>query len=295
MSRIVGSCCALLLVLLSATALFSQVRQPARMPQRPAPGYGYPAPAQNQPMPAGPPFLKMRVEEDHVTAEIRNTLWQRVVEELAARTGIIFEVQTQENALLSLTLYRVDLQEAVQRIVGERNSIYYFGAAGNQNRLQFVRVFPRKDIPPQPSIRYIGTGTVTNSGDDQIENADQALKVLVDSQNVDARQKAIEVLVADKSDLAYQVLLVEVGDAAPEMRVAAIEGLASLGAHSALPLILLSLKDSNPGVRQSAVTAVALLGDANNVRQLRPLGRDSDANVAAAAEMAIRKLSMPRP
>lgn len=295
MSRMVCSCCAFLLVLSSATALFSQVRQPVRMPQRPAPGYGYPAPLQNQPMPSGPPLLKMRVEEDHVTAEIRNTPWQRVLEELAARTGIIFEVQTQENALLSLTLYRVDLHEAVQRIVGERDSISYYGGAENQDRMQFVRIFPRKDIPPQPSIRYIGTGTITNSGEDLIESADQALKILVYSQNVDARQKAIEVLVADKSDLAYQVLLVELGDAAPEMRVAAMEGLASMGAHSALPLILLSLKDSNPGVRQSAVTAVALLGDADNVRQLRPLGRDPDANVAAAAEMAIRKLSLPRP
>lgn len=237
----------------------------------------------------------MRVEDDHVTAEIRNTPWQRVLEELAARTGIIFEVQSQENAPLSLTLFRADLQEAVQRIVGDRDTVLYYGTAQNQNRLQFVRIAPRKDVPAQPSIRYIGTGTITNSGEDLIDTPDQALKVLVESQNIDARQKAIEVLLADKSDLTYQVLLAELGDPAPEMRVAAIEGLASMGSHSALPLILLSLKDRNPGVRQSAVTAVALLGDADNLKQLRPLVRDPDANVAAATEMAIRKLSMPQP
>ncbi len=293
MNRIACTLCVLWLALSSASALFSQGRPPGR-PTRPGPGF--PGAAQIQPpVPTGPAYLKMRVEEDHVTAEIRNTPWQRVLEELAARTGIIFQVQTQENPPFSLTLYRVELQEAVERIVGDRNCIYYYGAGANQNRIQFVRVIPRKDIPPQPTIRYIGTGAVTNSGEGEIENADQALKVLAESDNIDARQKAIEFLVADKSDLAYQALAAEVKDAAPEIRVAAIEGLASLGVRSALPQILAALRDSNPGVRQSAVTAVALLGDADNVKQLRPMGRDPDANVAAAAEMAIRKLSMRRP
>ena len=288
MSRIVTGCCAFVLLLSSATALRPQVRQPGRIPVRP--------PVPNQPaVPAGPASLKMRVEDERVTAEIRNTPVQRVLEELAARTGLIFEVQTQEVAPVSLTLFRVDLQEAVERIVGDRDAIFYFGTGENRNRLQFVRISPRKDVPVQPSIRYIGTGTITNSGEDLIDTPDQALKVLMESRNIDARQKAIEVLLADKSDLTYQVLAAELADPAPEMRVAAIEGLASMGNRSALPMILLSLRDTNPGVRQSAVTAVALMGDADNLKQLRPLVRDPDASVAAATEVAIRKLSMRQP
>jgi hypothetical protein len=34
-----------------------------------------------------------------------------------------------------------------------------------------------------------------------------------------------------------------------------------------------------------------VLGDASNVKDLKPLSKDSDASVAMAAEMAIRKLS----
>jgi HEAT repeat protein len=82
-----------------------------------------------------------------------------------------------------------------------------------------------------------------------------------------------------------------ISDPAPEIRCAVIEGLAALGAHEALPEILKKLRDANSGVRQSATTAVALLGDARNLKDLKPLSADKDPSVAAAAELAIRKLS----
>ncbi len=239
--------------------------------------------------------MKLRVEEGVVTAEIRNTPLQRVLEEIAARTGIIFEVQTQEDPQISVSLFRVDLQEAIRRILGEQDSLYYYGSDFQNTLPQLIRVFPRRNIPAQPSLRYIGTGAVTKSGSDVIESPEEALKVLAESSDIDARQKAVEVLVASKNELTYQALMVVVNDPAPEIRVAAIEGFASLGARPALPLIIKALKDSHPGVRQSAITAIALLGDADNVKDLRRLGRDPDANVAAAAEVAIRKLSMRSP
>ncbi len=239
--------------------------------------------------------MKLRVEEGVVTAEIRNTPLQRVLEEIAARTGIIFEVQTQEDPQISVSLFRVDLQEAIRRILGEQDSLYYYGSDFQNTLPQLIRVFPRRNIPAQPSLRYIGTGAVTKSGSDVIESPEEALKVLAESSDIDARQKAVEVLVASKSELAFQALMVVVSDPAPEIRVAAIEGFASLGARPALPLIIKALKDSHPGVRQSAITAIALLGDADNVKDLRRLSKDPDANVAAAAEVAIRKLSMRSP
>jgi hypothetical protein len=36
---------------------------------------------------------------------------------------------------------------------------------------------------------------------------------------------------------------------------------------------------------------VALLGNSQNIKDLKPLSSDKDVSVAAAAEMAIRKLS----
>jgi hypothetical protein len=246
--------------------------------------------------PAGPPLLKMRVEGGQVTAEIRNTPWQQALEELAARTGIVFEVQLQENAPVSMVLYRVSVQEAVQRIIGDNDSIFYFGNdAAGQPRIELARIFPRGAVPVQPGIRYIGTGAVTKTGDDQIDSPEQAVTVLSSSKDVDARQKAVDVLVAAKGDIAIKALVAALGDPAPEVKVAAIEGLASLNARAALPQILRAFKDSHPGVRQSAITAVALLGDAENVKDLRPMGKDPDANVAAAADLAIKKLSMRRP
>jgi hypothetical protein len=277
--------CALLLLLLSIPpAVRSQViRQPFPMPGQPQ-------------QPTGPAIIKVRVEGEQVTAELRNAPWQKVLEELAARTGIVFEVQMQENAPVSLSLFRVSLQEGVQRIVGNNDSIFYYGSdSAGQSRIQYVRVFPRREEPQQPSIRYIGTGSITKSGEDVIDNPDQALKILTEGKDVDARQKAIEILVASKSEATYQALLDVLGDPAPEIRVAAIEGLASLNARTALPRILHAFKDSHPGVRQSAITAVALLGDVENLKDLRPMQRDKDANVAAAAEVAIRKLSMRTP
>jgi hypothetical protein len=258
---------------------------------REIPGAMMPAPSQ----PAGPTSMRLRVEEGFVTAEIRNTPLQKVLEELAARTGVVFEVQTQEDPPLSLSLFRVELREAIQRIVGARDSLFYYKAGGAAASPQLVRVFPRSNVPVQPSLRYIGTGSVTKSGSDVIESPDDALKVLAESLDVDARQRAVEVLVASRSEITYEALLVVVNDPAPEIRVAAIEGFASLGARPALPVIVKALSDGNPGVRQSAITAIALLGDAENVKDLRRLGKDPDANVSAAAEVAIRKLAMRSP
>jgi hypothetical protein len=280
------------LITIFSCSSFAQGGLPQRQVRpREIPGAMIPAPKQ----PTGPSSMKLRVEEGIVTAEIRNTPLQKVLEEFAARTGIVFEVQTQEDPPLSISLFRVGLREAIQRIVGERDSLYYYSSGAETALPQLVRVFPRGNIPLQPSLRYIGTGSVTKSGSDVIESPDEALKVLAESLDVDARQRAVEVLVNSRNELAYEALLVIVNDPAPEIRVAAIEGFASLGARPALPVIVKALKDSHPGVRQSAITAIALLGDAENVKDLRRLGKDPDANVAAAAEVAIRKLSMRVP
>ena len=248
-----------------------------------------------QPQPAGPTYMKIRVEGNQVTADIRNTPLQQVLEEIAARTGVVFEIQSQENPPISINLYRVGLREAIQRIVSSENSIFYYGKdTAGQSRIELVRVFPRANQPPQPSLHILGTGTVTKSGDDTVDTPDQAVKVLTESKNLEARQKAIEVLVKAKGDVSILALEVALADPAPEIRVAAIEGLASLGVRSTLPSIILSLKDTHPGVRQSAIVAVALLGDSENVKDLKPLSRDPDASVAAAAEIAIRKLTSAR-
>lgn len=240
-------------------------------------------------------YMKIRVEDNQVTAEIRNTPLQVVLEELANRTGVVFEIQSQENPPISISLYRVSVLEAVQRIVSSENAIFYYGQdVAGQSRLEYVRVFPRTNQPQQPSLRYIGTGAVTKTGDDTVDTPEQALKVLAESQNLEARQKAVEVLVRAKGDAAILALTSVLEDPAPEIRAAAIEGLAGLSARSSLPGIVHALNDKHPGVRQSAIMAVALLGDSENVKDLRPLGRDGDASVAAAAEMAIRKLSAGR-
>jgi HEAT repeat protein len=147
----------------------------------------------------------------------------------------------------------------------------------------------------QASLRYIGTGAVTKTGDDTVDNPEQALRALAESKNPETRQKAVEILVAAKGVAAVQALTMAVEDEAPEVRAAAIEGLASLGERNALPKIVHHLKDPHPGVRQSSINAVALIGDAENLNDLRPLGRDKDKSVAAAADIAIKKLSMHRP
>ena len=276
---------AICLVLLGTLALCpaAQVqRYPSRNPQVPRPG---------QPQVQKPAVQKIRVDGDRVTADISDSPLQNVLQELADRTGIIFEVRSQENPLVSIHLNRISLQEAIQRIASGCDTIFLYDQDKPESeRITLVRVFPRTNPIVQPSIIYLGTGAVTKSNED-VETPEQALKVLAESTSVEAREKAIEILVGTKSESAVAALKNSLADPAPEIRVAAIEGLAALGARGALPGILKCLKDANPGVRQSATTAVALLGDAKNVKDLKPLSADRDASVAAAAEIAIQKLS----
>jgi len=236
------------------------------------------------------------MEDSRVSADIRNAPLPRVLEELAARTGIIFEVGLQDTAEVSLSLRGVGLREAIERIVAGRNCIYYHGPGEDGGeQIRFVRVFPRPGSVQQPSLRYIGTGNRTKTGDDTIENAEQALRALAQSGDVDVRQQAVEFLAATRSGTAEQALVLAAGDPAPEVRAAAIEGLAGLGARNPLHVIVKALRDENPGVRHSAITAIALLGDERNLPDLRRMLRDRDPSVVAAAEVAIRRLSAPRP
>jgi hypothetical protein len=240
--------------------------------------------------------MKIRYDQELVIAEIRNMPIQSVMEELAARTGVVFEVYSQNEELVSISLSRVPLGEAITRILGPGNSIFYFDQyEDGRPRIQFVRSLARPGANPQAGLRYIGTGTITKSGDDTVDNAEQALSVLAESKNLELKLKAIEVLVAAKGGAAVQALTAAIRDEAPEVRAGAIEGLASLSAQTALPEILKRLKDEHPGVRHSSIKAVALLGEAENLKELRPLLKDRDSTVAAAALLAIQQLSMRRP
>ena len=240
--------------------------------------------------------MRMRMDGGGLTAQIRATPLQQVLEELAARTGVVFEIESQENPKISVFFNRVSVQEAIHRLLsGNDSQIYYDSDEAGQSHVHYVRVFSQVLRPAPPSLRYIGTGAITKRGEDVIDNPEQALAVLAESANPVAKQKAIEVLAAVRGAAAIPALRVALADPAVEVKVAAIEGLASLGAREALPQILPALKNSHPGVRQSAILAVSLLGDAGNLKDLRPLLRDPDGSVAAAADMAIRKLSARRP
>ncbi len=252
------------------------------------------APAAQQPPPSDV-GLKMRVVDGKVIAEITAVPLQTVLHELAERSGIIFEIRTQENPPVTLRLNQVPLQEAIKRIASSCNTMFFYGAAAGQpEHITMVRIFPRGNPVQQPAIAYLGTGAVTRSND-LIESPEDAVKALTERKDLEGKQKAIEILIASKSQMAAQALTKSIADPAPEIRVAAIEGLVTLQAHDALPEIVKCLKDSHPRVRQSAATAVALLGDAANIKDLRPLRSDKDSSVAAAAETAIRKLSAAAP
>jgi len=274
-------------MILFALPSFGQVvRQPARVP-------GMMLPTTRSDEPAS---MKLRVEGPDVVAQIRNTPLQDVLTELAAWSGVVFEIDSQENPPITITFFRVPLPEAIERLTENSNSIAFYGRDdAGQPRISYVRVLTRTPRPNPPTLHYIGSGTITKRSDDIVDSPEQALAVLAGSSNLVARQKAIEVLVATKSAPAIQALKMVLTDPAVEIKVAAIESLASLGVHDALPQILPALKDAHPGVRQSAVVAVGLLGDATNVKNLRPLLKDPDSSVVAAANVAIQKLSIRRP
>jgi hypothetical protein len=221
---------------------------------------------------------------------------QRVLRELAGWTGVVFEVESQENPQVSIHLDAVPLENAIQRITQGSDSIFYYDRDElGKSRVSYVRVFSRAKQTAPVSLEYIGIGKVTKTEADAVDSPEQALAALEKSDNVEARQKALEVLVDAKHPSAVAALTKALQDPSPEVRVAAIEGLAALGARASLPEIVKTLRDGHPGVRQSAIVAVSLLGDSTNVRDLSPLLRDKDQSVAATAEREIRKLASRRP
>jgi hypothetical protein len=235
-------------------------------------------------------LIKLRVEEGRVTADITDTPMQSVLREIAERTGIVFEVRSQDNRPISIHVNRIPLQDFIQRVTSGSNAIFLFGQGAEADRITLVRVYPRTAPIQQPSIVYLGTGVVTKTSN-TVETPEQALQVVAGDASIEDRELAIEILVKTKGEAAVKALMNCISDPSPEIRIAAIEGLSAMGSRDALPEILKSLKDTHPGVRLSAVTAVGLLGSAANLKDVRPLSSDRDASVSAAAEMAIRRLS----
>ncbi len=246
------------------------------------------APSESQP--PGKGSIKMRVEEGMVTADVTEASLQDVLRELAERTGVVFEVRTQENPTVSIHIQNVPLPETIQRIASGSNLMFEYGQGAAADRITIVHIYPRTVQVQQPSLLYLGTGVVTKNNN-MVETPEQALQILTANASIEDKEKGIEILTKAKSEAAVKALTSCMTDPAPEIRAAAIEGLAAMGSREAMPNILKSLKDEHPGVRQSAITAIALLGDMKNVRDLRPLTFDKDASVAGAAEIAVRKLS----
>jgi hypothetical protein len=145
--------------------------------QSPKPPGQRPAPAQNrilnqvQNQNIIPLLLRMQIKDGKVSASVRAAPLQQVLEEFAARSGIVFQVQSQDNPLVSITLQEISLQEAIQRIAPADDLIFYHGQdSSGQSSIQLVKIYPRAEVPLQPSIRYIGSGVITKTGEDSGES-----------------------------------------------------------------------------------------------------------------------------
>jgi hypothetical protein len=254
-------------------------------------GSSFPLP---QPTPGQPAvqkvtsILDMRVMEGNVTADIVNCPLQSALQELADRTGIIFEFRSHDTTSVSVHLKKIAMDEAIQRIASSHNVMFEYDQ--KDNHIKMVRVFPRTAEIQQPSLVYLGSGTITKTNDD-VNTPEQAIRALAENARLEMKEKAVNVLVSNKSEEATKALMNSLIDPAPEIRVAAIDGLVTFQDHNALPEIIKCLKDKDPKVRLSAATAVAYLGNYKNKSDLQPLIADKDANVAVEAEKALIKWS----
>jgi len=117
---------------------------------------------------------------------------------------------------------------------------------------------------PQPQftnpLLYIWVPGLSQKTNDDVNTPEQAIRALAENARLEMKEKAIGILVRNKSDEATKALTSSLIDPAPEIREAAIAGLASFGNHDVLPEIIKCLKDKDPKVRLSAATAVAYLG-----------------------------------
>jgi hypothetical protein len=265
-----------------------------RMQDQGGGGSSFPLP---QPMMPGQPavqknvasILDMRVIEGKVTADIVNCPLQSALQELADRTGIIFEFRSHDTSAVSVHLKSIPMEEAIQRIASNDNAMFDYDH--QDNHIKTVRIFPRTPEIQQPSLVYLGSGNITKTNDD-VNTPEQAIRALAENARLGMKEKAVNVLVHNKSEDATKALMNALSDPAPEIRVAAIDGLVTFQDHGALPEIIKCLKDKDPKVRLSAATAVAYLGNYKNIPDLQPLSADKDANVAAEADKALIKWSV---
>ena len=165
--------CSLLVVTILALCANLSAQRPQFTPPPPAQRPQV-SPPPTQPQNKG--SIKMRVEEGKVTADITDTALQVVLQELAERTGLIFEVRSQDNPPVSIHLQHVSLQEAIQRIASGSNAIFLYGQGEESPQTHARPDFSRTPPVQQPALVYLGTGHSKNNND--IETPEQALQAL---------------------------------------------------------------------------------------------------------------------
>ena len=172
--RYLGCVVVLLFLATGHFRLFGQSPMPLNRRQAAAqnPAH-YQAQTQDQNQDIIPTVLTMQIKDGKVSASVRAAPLQKVLEELAAHSGIVFEVQSQDNPLISIALQEVSLQEAIQRIASADDLIFYHGRdSSGRGAIQLVKAYPRAEVPLQPSIRYIGRGVITKTGEDSGEGSE---------------------------------------------------------------------------------------------------------------------------
>jgi HEAT repeat protein len=126
-------------------------------------------------------------------------------------------------------------------------------------------------------------------------SADQAASLVKDLQNADPamRLRAIRVLGATKSPMAFEPLSDLTGDESADIKAETAKALGNLGDRRALQPLLDLLKNETPAVRSGAALGLGALGDPAALAELIAALADSEWEVRIAVAQALGMLGDP--
>lgn len=220
-------------------------------------------------------------ENDRLTMRVKDVPVGDVLEEIARQSDLTLVLHEPMQAAISIEFYRLSLEDALRRILGEQGFALEYAQPSSRevqqpvSKPEMLWVFA-KGQESRGTDALVGEPTVRSSPHLEADLGDPTANAMLTSSDPWEREEAVEALGKQGQPEAVEVLGLALEDASEEVREAAIHALVRIGGDHAAQTVAVALRDRDDSIRKEAVEALGKIGGVDAVQALGHVLRGED-------------------
>ena len=248
----------------------------------------------------------IKVEGDQLSVSVNGLPVNQVLQEIAAKTGMVFDVKSDLEREITVKFSNMPLVEGLKRILSPDSFVFEYGKATDSSPSKITKVIVygtgsgtgTKISAPAGQKRAStddpGPGPKRVAQQEEEPEAEQSLKdygELLKDPDPELREEAISDMVDDYGIEALPLLeKALVGDGNDEVRVAAASAIGGLEEERGIASLAKGLSDTDEDVRMAIVEALGEISSLAILPVLERAAKDSNEEVKEAANYLIEEL-----